>query len=64
MPFAIPIIWTRPPAHDRAQCNGCANNVHGTNRKKTGALIYKSTVYGQMPIPHSDRIPVPRRPVH
>lgn len=62
MPFGIPMMWTRLSEHDPAECYACVNDIHGTNRKKSGALIYKSTLFAELPKPHSEIVPVPKRP--
>ncbi|KAF2906157.1 hypothetical protein ILUMI_00015 [Ignelater luminosus] len=62
MPFGIPMIWTNPQEHIPAECYACVNFISDTNRFKTGSLKYTETRCARLPLPHSDRIPVPRKP--
>lgn len=62
MPFGNPMIWMDSQQHNESECYACLNYIVGTNRKKTGSMIYKETRYVQLPIAHSSAIPVPTRP--
>lgn len=62
MPFGVPMIWVDPIVHEAAECYACVNYTTGTNRRKSSSLTYTATKNGQLPLPHSDAIPVPRMP--
>lgn len=63
MPFGVPMIWTNPGEdHDNSNCYACANDYIGLNRKKKNKKIYIGVQSAQLPLPHSNDIPVPRRP--
>lgn len=61
MPFGIPMIWSDPGPHDSENCYVCANYVWGTNRMRK-IKVYKEVRSAQCPIPHSESIPIPKRP--
>lgn len=63
MPFGVPMIWLHPEVHDADNCYACVNHVVGMNRRKSGSLAYTETTYSQLPLPHSDEIPVPQRSI-
>lgn len=63
LPFGIPMIWCDPGSpHNAANCYVCANPASKRNRLNRAAMIYKEVPSAQLPIPHSDNVPVPKRP--
>ncbi|CAH0551139.1 unnamed protein product [Brassicogethes aeneus] len=62
MPFGIPVIWTNPQVHNPDECYVCVNFKPGTNRKKTRSMKYIATKFVELPLPHSENVPVPKRP--
>lgn len=62
MPFGVPMIWSDPQVHSSDDCYACLNFVSGTNRNKLRKFPYTETKYTQLPLPHSENIPIPRRP--
>jgi len=63
MPFDVPMIWIDPKEHDPAECYACVHYTDGMNRRKSGSLKYIPTTYTQLPLPHSNAIPVPTKPI-
>lgn len=63
MPFCVPMIWTDPIEHTDDNCYACVNNTIGYNRTARRYFVYKELRYAQLPIPHSDNILIPNRPV-
>lgn len=62
MPFGVPVMWTDPIIHDHDECYACVNFVSGTNRPSLRTRVYHATKFAQLPLPHSDSIPIPKRP--
>lgn len=62
MSFGVPMVWSNPTRHHAAECYFCINNAHGHRTKTLKKLVQKSSPYASIPKPHSDDIPVPRRP--
>lgn len=62
MPFGIPMMWTRPDQHKPEECYACVNYIFGTNRYKVRRQSYTETKFAQLPLPHSENVPVPKRP--
>ncbi|XP_031640029.1 uncharacterized protein LOC116351997 [Contarinia nasturtii] len=62
MPFGIPMVWIEPGFHDAANCYVCVNNVTGLNRFKARTFEYKSVPSAQTPLPHSEHVPIPKKP--
>lgn len=62
MPFGVPMIWSDPQVHTSDDCYACLNFVSGTNRNKLRKFSYRETKYTQLPLPHSENIPIPGRP--
>lgn len=62
MLFGIPMIWTNPNKHNKAECYACVNYIFGTNRNKASSLSYIATRWAQLPIAHSETVPIPKRP--
>lgn len=62
MPFGVPMIWMDPQVHDSDDCYACVNYVSGINRIKSRYLSYKETKFAQLPLLHSDNIPIPTKP--
>ncbi|CAH0547048.1 unnamed protein product [Brassicogethes aeneus] len=46
MRFGVPMIWTNPVIHFAPDCYACVNKL-------------KNTTWAQLPLPHSDTIPIP-----
>lgn len=62
MPFGVPMLWTETEIHDDSNCYLCVNNLIRMNRKTAQTHTYVSVPSAQIPLPHSDQIPVPKRP--
>lgn len=62
MPFGIPMLWSDPGEHVPDQCYVCVNNIKGLNRRKARQHEYKGVPSVQLPLPHSENVPVPKRP--
>lgn len=62
MPFGIPMIWSEPINHETDKCYACVNKVQGLNRKKVSDHAYISVPSAQTPLPHSDTVPIPKKP--
>lgn len=61
MPFGVPMIWTNAGTHNPSNCYVCANFTSGMNRKKKRKKVYTAVMSAQIPLPHSDAVPVPKR---
>jgi len=61
MSFGVPMIWIDPREHDPAECYVCVNYIDGMNRRKSDSLKYIPITYTQLPLPHSNAIPVPTK---
>lgn len=59
MDFGIPMMWYETQNHDANNCYACANQLARLNRAKT---TYKSVPSAHRPLPHSDSVPIPKRP--
>lgn len=62
MPFGSPMIWTNPEIHNPDECYACVNSQVGLNRAKKRKVEIKGTRFAQLPRPHSDTLPIPKRP--
>ncbi|XP_017482095.1 PREDICTED: uncharacterized protein LOC108371107 isoform X1 [Rhagoletis zephyria] len=60
--FGVPMIWTDPGEHNSDNCYACANKICGVNRKGLKRRVYISVKSAQIPLPHSDEIPIPPLP--
>ncbi|GBP20941.1 hypothetical protein EVAR_9510_1 [Eumeta japonica] len=63
MPFAVPMIWAEPKDHV-SDCYFCQTSIKGINHKSRNSVNYPNLQSAQRPIPHSDNLPVPQRPVN
>lgn len=64
LPFGVPMIWCDPGSlHDAANCYLCVNNPRNRNRVTRQHMVYKEVRHAQIPLPHSENIPVPTRSV-
>lgn len=63
MPYAIPMIWSKPVDHQADNCYACANDVNGLNRHNRGKFVYKNVTAAIFPIPHDENLPVPIHPI-
>lgn len=59
MLFGVPMIWRDPILHVEGECYACINHKAGMNRRKSASISYTATTYAQIPLPHSNQIPVP-----
>lgn len=59
LPYGVPTIWIDPGVHDPENCYVCKNTVPGMNKKKSKNKVYVSVPSVQLPLPHSDAVPVP-----
>lgn len=57
--FGVPMIWIDPQSHSSDNCYACANKFAKLHKSAT---VYKSVASAQLPVPHSDNIPVPKCP--
>lgn len=62
MPFGIPMIWTDPGNHNADGCYVCVNIANGLNRMRPRNGVYKSVQSAQTPSPHSESVPIPKKP--
>lgn len=62
MPFGIPMLWYDPGNHDADNCYVCVNNANGLNRRRARCFEYISVQSAQTPLPHSESVPIPKRP--
>lgn len=60
MPFGVPMIWVDPQVHNPDECYACVNKSVGINRAKKRKIECRGTQFAQLPLPHSDSIPIPR----
>lgn len=60
--FGVPMIWTDPGQHNADNYYACSNRMCGLNRKTLKQKVYVSVRSAQMPIPHSDQVPIPPPP--
>lgn len=69
MPFGIPMMWSYPGEHQRSNCYACMNSrfkYTGRTKNKSGKNKATATGYigvrsAQLPLPHSEAIPIPPR---
>lgn len=62
LPFAVPMIWTKPMSHP-SDCYFCLMPSHsGLNKKKKAALVYPSLSSARRPILRDDSMPLPISP--
>lgn len=62
--FAVPMVWREQKDHI-TDCYFCLTDVHGfTNRKSKRHIVYPNLPSAIRPIPHSETLPVPRRPTN
>ncbi|CAH0562905.1 unnamed protein product [Brassicogethes aeneus] len=59
MSYGIPMIWSEPIYHESNRCYPCVNNVFGLNRINAAGYNYKDVSSAQIPLPHSDAVPIP-----
>ena len=52
------MVWREPKNHVD-DCNFCAVNTKGINRKNRNLLVYPNLEFAIRPIPHRNEIPVP-----
>lgn len=63
MPFGVPMNWLRPAlTHNASNCYVCANDVHTLNSTALKKHVYWGVTSAELPKPHSDEIPIPKRP--
>lgn len=62
LPFGVPMIWINPNGHDSSNCYACVNYVTGINKRKMRSKVYISVPSAQIPLEHSENVPVPRPP--
>lgn len=62
MPYGVPMIWSEPINHETNKCYVCVNRVFGLNKKKSLRFVYKKVQSAQTPLPHSDAVPIPKKP--
>lgn len=60
--FGIPMIWSDPGVHTPENCYACANNMSGFTKSLRTRVVYKQVAAAQTPLPHSEFVPVPKRP--
>lgn len=58
--FGAPMIWSNPFQHHRQLCYFCINNKVA-KAKFVKKFVYESSPYAELPVPHSDALPVPVR---
>ncbi|KAL3280158.1 hypothetical protein HHI36_017658 [Cryptolaemus montrouzieri] len=62
MPFGNPVIWTNSQEHNPDDCFACVKEIVGLNRAKKRKVELGGTRFVQLPLPHSESIPIPKRP--
>lgn len=63
LPFGVPMEWSDPgPNHHQYNCYVCANDARGRNRYRLRSFCYQSVPSAILPRPHSENVPVPKRP--
>lgn len=59
--FGAPVMWSEPDRHEPNECYVCLNYIFGHNRTAR-KHDYKGTKRVHLPLPHSEAVPVPKRP--
>ncbi|XP_017465901.1 PREDICTED: uncharacterized protein LOC108358892 [Rhagoletis zephyria] len=59
MPFGIPMMWLDNSPHQQENCYGCINYHKTLNRRKAKNKTYVAVPSVQLPLPHSEFVPVP-----
>ncbi|XP_017476998.1 PREDICTED: uncharacterized protein LOC108366995 [Rhagoletis zephyria] len=59
MPFGIPMMWLDNSPHQQENCYGCINYHKTLNRRKAKNKSYVAVPSVQLPLPHSEFVPVP-----
>ncbi|XP_017479049.1 PREDICTED: uncharacterized protein LOC108368672, partial [Rhagoletis zephyria] len=59
MPFGIPMMWLDNSPHQQENCYGCINYHKTLNRRKARNKTYVAVPSVQLPLPHSEFVPVP-----
>lgn len=64
MPFGIPMIWNEPSEnrHDSTTCYVCVNDAKRQNKRQLKYFQYRAVPSVELPKPHSEDVPVPKRP--
>lgn len=63
MPFGVPMQWLDSgPKHNQYNCYVCANDARGQNRHRLKQFCYQSVESAILPKPHSEDVPLPKRP--
>lgn len=60
--FGRPMIWKNPGLHNKDKCYFCVNKLTGRNMRTKKYKVYHSVPSTELPLPHSDEIPIPTRP--
>ncbi|XP_028674419.2 uncharacterized protein LOC114664472 [Erpetoichthys calabaricus] len=61
MPFAVPMIWREQEDHV-TDCYFCLVSVSGFSTKNKKSIEYPNLPSAIRPVPHDDRLPVPKPP--
>lgn len=61
MPFGIPMIWMEPINHS-TNCYFCLTNTKGFTIKTKKQVKYPDVSSAKKPIPHSEKLPIPKPP--
>lgn len=59
MPFGIPMMWSDNSPHQEENCYACINYHKTLNRRKARNKTYVGVPSVQLPLPHSEFVPVP-----
>lgn len=59
LPYGIPTLWFDPGIHNAENCYICINSKIGTNKKKSKNKDLIAVPSVQLPLPHSEAVPVP-----
>lgn len=59
--FGVPMMWSEPDRHEPNECYVCLNYIFGHNRRAR-KHEYKGTKWVHTPLPHSETVPVPKKP--
>lgn len=63
MLFGVPMQWSNPGRkHNPNNCYMCVNDARSRNRNQLKYFRYQSVESAILPQPHSDAVPVPKRP--
>ena len=63
VPFAIPMVWRDPMAHD-SECYFCLISITCVSAKSKHTVQYPNLPSAMRPVPHNAELPVPKPPTN